>query len=201
MTAIGIMGGTFDPIHYGHLRAAEEVLQGFGLERVVFVPAGRPPHKPLSEITQPEMRYEMAVLATVDHPCFEVSRIEIDRPGPSYTYDTLKEIRSMLSPEKAIYFITGLDAILEIATWNHYRDIFELADFIAVTRPGYSIDGLRELRSTLGPDRFAQIHLFPVTELAISSREIRRRVREHRSIKYLVPDPVIGYIEKKRLYL
>lgn len=201
VTAIGIMGGTFDPIHFGHLRAAEEVLQGFGLERVIFMPSGKPPHKPLSEVTDAEHRYMMTLLATVDHPHFEVSRIEIDRPGPSYTLDSLKELKKVFSSEKALYFITGLDAILEIHTWNGYRELFEIADFIAVTRPGYSMETLSSLEKAIGKECFSRIHPFPVTLLAISSRDIRRRVREGKSIRYLVPDPVMKYIEKERLYL
>lgn len=166
MTAIGIMGGTFDPVHFGHLRAAEEVLQGFGLERVIFVPSGRPPHKPVEEVTPPEHRYLMTLLATADNPQFEVSRMEMDRVGPSYTLDSLKELRREYSPETAFYFITGLDAILEIVTWNGYRELFGLADFIAVTRPGYNVEALSDLEKTLGEERFAKIHPFPVTLLA-----------------------------------
>lgn len=201
MTAIGIMGGTFDPVHFGHLRAAEEVLQGFGLEKVIFVPSGKPPHKPLTEVSPPEHRYSMTLLATADHPRFEVSRIEIDRPGFSYTLDSLKQLRQILGREKDLYFITGLDAILSIPTWNGYRKLFELADFIAVTRPGYSIDALSTLEKVLGKEHFKKIHPFPVTLLAISSRDIRRRVREGKSIRYLVPESVRRYIEKERLYL
>ncbi|MGI6632976.1 MAG: nicotinate-nucleotide adenylyltransferase [Bacillota bacterium] len=201
MTAIGIMGGTFDPIHYGHLRAAEEVRQGFGLERVVFVPSGQPPHKIAEEVTSPEQRYLMTLLATSDNPHFEVSRIEIDRCGPSYTLDSLRHFRETYSREKAIYFITGLDAILDIRTWKGYNELFNLADFIAVTRPGYSVQTLNDLGEALGDERFSKIHPFPVTLLAIASTEIRRKVREGKSIKYLVPDSVMEYIEKERLYL
>lgn len=200
VTAIGVMGGTFDPIHFGHLRAAEEVLQGFGLERVIFVPSGRPPHKPALEVTLPEHRYLMVLLATADNPQFEVSRMEIDRAGPSYTLDSLREMRRMFSSEKALYFITGLDAILEIGTWNGYRELFDLADFIAVTRPGYGVQALSDLEKTLGEQSFAKVHPFPVTLLAIASSDIRRRVREGKSIRYLVPDPVVKYVEKERLY-
>ncbi len=200
MTAIGVMGGTFDPIHFGHLRAAEEVLQGFGLERVIFVPSGEPPHKPLSEVTSPEHRYMMAKLATADHPHFEVSGIEIKREGPSYTLDTLRELRSTIGKQKALYFITGLDAILEIHTWNGFEKLFDLADFIAVTRPGYSVETFGTLENLIGPDCFAKVHLFPVTLLAIASRDIRRRVKEGKSIRYLVPESVRLYIEKQRLY-
>lgn len=177
------------------------MLQGFGLERVIFVPSGRPPHKPVEEVTPPEHRYLMTLLATADNPQFEVSRMEMDRVGPSYTLDSLKELRREYSPETAFYFITGLDAILEIVTWNGYRELFGLADFIAVTRPGYNVEALSDLEKTLGEERFAKIHPFPVTLLAIASRDIRRRVREGKSIRYLVPDPVVNYIRKERLYL
>jgi nicotinate-nucleotide adenylyltransferase len=195
------MGGTFDPIHFGHLRAAEEVLQGFGLERVIFVPSGRPPHKSVLEVTPPEHRYLMTLLATADNPHFEVSRIETDRVGLSYTLDSLLALRKNYSPEKAFYFITGLDAILEIGTWEKYTELFALTDFVAVTRPGYSVQALADLENTLGPERFQKIHPFPVTLLAIASTDIRRRVREGKSIRYLVPDSVDKYIRKEGLYL
>jgi nicotinate-nucleotide adenylyltransferase len=198
--AIGVMGGTFDPIHFGHLRAAEEVLQGFGLERVIFVPAGRPSHKLHSEVTSPEHRYTMAKLATVDHLRFEVSPIEIQREGPSYTLDTLRELKDSVCKGKTLYFITGLDAILEIHTWKGYKQLFELANFIAVTRPGYSVEAFLTLEKVLGPECFSKVHPFPVTLLAIASRDIRRRVREGESIRYLVPEPVRLYIEEHGLY-
>lgn len=201
MTAIGIMGGTFDPIHYGHLRAAEEVLEGFGLERVIFVPAGQPPHKSSSEVTPAEHRYLMTLLATADHPRFEVSRIEIDRKGPSYTLDTLREMRQVFGPQIGLYFITGLDAIMEIRTWQGFKELFKLADFVAVARPGYTMESLRLLEDSLGKECFSKVHPFPVTLLAISSRDIRRRVREGKSIRYLVPREVMEYVEKEGLYL
>lgn len=200
MTAIGVMGGTFDPIHFGHLRAAEEVLQGFALERVIFVPSGEPPHKSLSDVTSPEHRYMMAKLATDNHPHFEVSKIEIQREGPSYTLDTLRELKSTVCKGKKVYFITGLDAILEIQTWNSYERLFDLADFVAVTRPGYSERALCELGKFLGPDCFAKVHLFPVTLLAIASTHLRRRVEKGESIRYLVPEPVRLYINDQKLY-
>ncbi len=194
------MGGTFDPIHFGHLRAAEEVLQGFNLERVIFVPSGNPPHKPLSQVTSPEHRYKMTRLATADHPQFEVSGVEIQREGPSYTLDTLREFRATICKRKKLYFITGLDAILEIHTWNGYQQLFDLADFIAVTRPGYDVEALSTLKTYLGPGCFSKVHPFPVTLLAIASRDIRRRIREGKSVRYLVPEPVCLYIQKQRLY-
>ncbi len=143
----------------------------------------------------------MTLLATADNPYFEVSRIEIEREGPSYTLHSLRELRRLYGPTKALYFITGLDAVLEITSWNGYMELFDLADFIAVTRPGYSVQTLNDLGVHLGEERFSRIHPFPVTLLAISSRDIRKRVREGRSVKYLVPDTVMKYIEKERLYL
>jgi nicotinate-nucleotide adenylyltransferase len=200
VTAIGIMGGTFDPIHFGHLRAAEEVLQGFGLDRVVFVPSGRPPHKRVSEVTIPEHRFVMTELATADHPRFEVSRIELDRDGPSYTLDSLIQIRRQIGDKTKLYFITGLDAILDVPTWHNYMELFDLADFIAVTRPGYSTDALNQLKTSLGEKCFQRIHPFTVTLLAIASRDIRRYVAKGQSIRYLVPDPVWRYILENKLY-
>ena len=201
MTSIGIMGGTFDPIHYGHLRAAEEVRQGFQLERVVFVPSGRPPHKVIDEVTPPEHRYLMVELATADHPHFEVSRLELDRVGPSYTFDTLLEFRKVYGPETDLYFITGLDALLDTPTWKNYPEMFKLADFVAVTRPGYDLSALDTLKATLGEALFKKIHPFPVTLLAISSSDLRRKMREGESVRYLIPDAVVKYAEKERLYL
>lgn len=199
MANIGIMGGTFDPIHFGHLRAAEEVLQGFQLDRVIFVPAGNPPHKAGERISSAEHRYLMTVLATMDHPNFEVSRVEIDRPGFSYTLDTLKEFKKRF-PEDNLYFITGADAILSVHGWNGYKELFELADFIAVTRPGYSMESLDCLRPLIGDCCYSRIHVFTVTSLAISSSDIRERVRKSLSIRYLIPEMVRRYIERNGLY-
>ncbi|MBE3518770.1 MAG: nicotinate-nucleotide adenylyltransferase [Firmicutes bacterium] len=199
MANIGIMGGTFDPIHFGHLRAAEEVLQGFQLDRVIFVPAGNPPHKAGERISSAEHRYLMTVLATMDHPNFEVSRVEIDRPGFSYTLDTLREFRKRF-PGDNLYFITGADAILSVHYWNGYRELFELADFIAVTRPGYSMESLDCLRPLIGEQCYSRIHVFTVTSLAISSSDIRDRVRKSLSIRYLTPETVRRYIERNGLY-
>lgn len=201
MIAIGIMGGTFDPIHLGHLRTAEEVLQGFGLRKVIFVPSGKPPHKPSGEVTSPEHRYLMTGLAIADHPKFEVSRMEIDREGPSYALDSLLELREMYKGQASFYFITGLDAISKIVTWKSSLRLFDLADFVAVTRPGYSMSVLDDLRTALGHTLFSRIRPFPVTLLDIASTDIRKKVREGKSVRYLVPDLVAKYIEKERLYL
>lgn len=196
---LGLMGGTFDPIHLGHLAAAEEVRTGFGLDKIVFIPSARPPHKSGKVITDSEHRYTMTVLATVDNPHFEVSRIEIDRPGPSYTIDTVRHFKSR-HPHDKLYFITGADAILEIFTWKDARALLEMCEFIAVTRPGYDLTGLGSLAERLSRETVSNIHPFSVTALAISSSELRQRIAMGRSIRYLVPDMVEQYIYKTGLY-
>ncbi len=197
---IGVMGGTFDPIHYGHLVAAAEAVEEFGLEQVVFVPAGQPPHKQPETVSDAFHRYMMTVLATVANEMFTVSRIEIDRPGPTYTVDTLTELQRRYGPETELYFITGADAMSQILQWKDGASLFELCHFIAATRPGY---GLMAFKKALGPvyNKFKdRIHPLQVPALAISSTDIRRRIREGRSARYLLPDPVWHYIVKNGLY-
>lgn len=198
---VGVMGGTFDPIHHGHLAAAEAVKNGFHLERVIFVPAGYPPHKDIGAITDARTRYVMVVLATNSNPDFEVSTIEMDRPGPSYTIDTIKALAEQLGHSTQLYFITGADAVLEICGWKNVESLLEMCEFIAVTRPGYNLSSLEQLKEKIGPGRYERIHVFEVPALAISSSELRRRVKEGRSVKYLVPEAVEQYIKKNRLYL
>ena len=142
---IGIMGGTFDPIHYGHLLMAEEARQAFALDQVVFVPNGRPAHKKAYLVSSPEDRYAMTLLATGSNPCFSCSRIEIERPGPSYTIDTLRAFRELYPDLDAQYFITGADAVLEILTWHEYDKLMQECQFIAVTRPGFVLERLSEI--------------------------------------------------------
>ena len=198
---IGLMGGTFDPIHYGHLVTAEGARVEFGLDRVLFVPSGRPPHKPPEEVTAAEHRYLMAVLATLSNPYFEVSRVDIDRPGPSYTVDTVAHVRQMLGDGSEIFFITGADAILEILTWKDPERLLSTCRFIAATRPGYELERLESATGNLFR-RFAhRILVVQVPAMAISSSDIRNRVRAGRPIRYLVPEPVADYIHKQRLYV
>ncbi len=201
MTAIGLMGGTFDPIHFGHLRAAEEVLQGFGLEKVIFIPAGEPPHKSSDNVSSKLHRYKMTELAVRSNPNFEVSTVEIEREGLSYTVDTLSRLRQEHGDSTAFYYIVGLDAIAKIMTWKDPSRLFKLSNFVAVSRPGYSLSFLTDLRETLGDTFLSKIHVFSTTLLAIASTEIRRMVRCGESIRYLVPVQVMDYIEKERLYL
>lgn len=198
---LGIMGGTFDPVHYGHLVTAEGARYTFGLDEVLFVPAGKPPHKQNAQVSDPEHRYMMTVLATLTNPYFEVSRLEIDRGGVSYTVDTLRTLREQYGPEAELFFITGADAILDITTWKDSDQCLALAHFVAATRPGFSLDHLPEsTRQWLAryKDRF---HILRVPAMAISSTEIRERVREGCSIRYLVPEPVEHYIRRQGLYL
>ncbi len=193
------MGGTFDPIHYGHLVTAEAARDRFKLDTVLFVPSGQPPHKKDYRVTSTEDRLMMTVLAVVTNEYFDVSRIEIDRQGYSYTIDTIKELRNQL-PDTELYFITGADAVLEILTWKSMSEILDDCHLVAATRPGYQLDGLRnDLKSAVGKN-IHKIHYFEVPALAISSTDIRNRVAEGMPIKYLLPESVEQYILKTRLY-
>lgn len=197
---IGIMGGTFDPIHYGHLVTAEEARVRFGLEKVIFVPSGNPPHKKGYPLTPAEHRYVMTLMAIVSNSFFEVSRLEIERPGYSYTVDTIAAFRKIYGEEKEFFFITGADAILEILTWREAARLVSICSFIAATRPGFNLKQLDQVLLCLPPSVNAQIYLLEVPLLAISSTDIRQRVYKGRSIRYLTPEPVIQYIYKNQLY-
>jgi nicotinate-nucleotide adenylyltransferase len=187
------MGGTFDPIHHGHLVAAEEVRYALGLERVIFIPAGQPWQKGEGDVTPAGKRYEMTKLATDANPSFEVSRIELDREGPTFTIDTLREIGSEVG-DAQLFFITGADATHDILTWKDPDEVLGLATFVAVTRPGHDLGELDDLRVR------ARVVVIEIPALAISSTDIRRRVAEGRPIRYLVPDPVARYISDQGLY-
>ncbi len=190
---IGIMGGTFDPIHYGHLVTAEEVRVKFGLTDVIFVPSGKPPHKVTHKITCAEHRYLMTVLATVTNLFFAVSRIEIERKGPSYAIDTVTQMKKMFGGDTELFFITGADAFLQMDKWHRANELVKLCRFVAATRPGYPIEKI--------DSRFSKfIELVEVPALSISSTDIRNRIKENRSIKYLLPEPVEDYIFKNGLY-
>lgn len=195
MSRVGLIGGTFDPIHHGHLVAAAESRYAIGLERVVFVPAGRPWQKADEHVSGAEDRYRMTVLATSDDPGFEVSRIEIEREGPTYTIDTLRAFGEA-DPGSELFFITGADAILQILTWKDHEEAVGLARFVAVSRPGYDLDRLRSLEAGVRE----RVEVIEIPALAISSTDIRRRVAEGRPIRYLVPDIVASYIEQHGLY-
>jgi nicotinate-nucleotide adenylyltransferase len=201
---IGIMGGTFNPIHNGHLVAAAEALNQFDLEKVIFIPSGNPPHKNYHEEEIAEHRYLMTVIATSSNSSFFVSRIEIDRKGKSYTIDTLKELKKIYGKDTEFFFITGADAILEILTWKKTEEIIDLCYMIAATRPGYNLLKLEELKNNLAQrtknNLDNKILVMEVPALAISSTDIRERVKSGRTIDYLVPEGVSNYILKHGLY-
>jgi nicotinate-nucleotide adenylyltransferase len=190
------MGGTFDPIHYGHLVTAEEALWQFSLDEVLFVPTGQPWMKDRPDVSPPEHRYLMTVIAVSSNPHFRVSRLELDREGPTYTVDTLWALKDQYGEKTELFFVSGADAILEIFGWKDPEEILGLARFIAATRPGYDIARFERE----APTRHPNVEVMSVPALAISSTDIRRRVREGSPIRYLVPEGVKTYIEKSGLY-
>jgi nicotinate-nucleotide adenylyltransferase len=192
---IGVMGGTFDPIHHGHLVAAEEARWQFDLDQVVFVPAGQPWQKPVG-VTPAEDRYQMTVIATASNPAFTVSRLEIDHPGPTYTVDTLRRLRAGQADGTRLYFIIGADAVLQIRTWKEPDQVLDQAEFIVATRPGFDLDRL----VSQVPSAAGRIHRMEIPALAISASDLRTRVARGAPIQYLVPDGVARYIHKHALY-
>jgi nicotinate-nucleotide adenylyltransferase len=189
---LGVMGGTFDPIHNGHLVAASEVASQFDLDEVVFVPSGQPWQKHDHGVSPAEDRYLMTVIATASNPRFSVSRVDVDRPGPTYTIDTLRELRKTYGDATDLLFITGADALAQILGWHRSDELFELAHFVGVTRPGHQ---LADPGFPAGG-----VSLIEVPALAISSTDCRDRVRRGEPVWYLVPDGVVQYIAKRRLY-
>ena len=192
---VGIMGGTFDPIHYGHLLAAEECRRKLLLDRIVFVPTGTPPHK-TGSIASSEDRYAMTLLATAEIMEFSVSRTEIDRPHSSHTVDTLEEFLEQSPARCELFFITGLDALLGIDTWKDYMRLPSLCTLVSTTRPGYSASGVASLPEGIR----LGLKLLEIPQFDISSTDIRSRVREGRGIRFLVPHLVEKYIEHSGLY-
>ncbi|WP_269092769.1 nicotinate-nucleotide adenylyltransferase [Arthrobacter hankyongi] len=186
---LGVMGGTFDPIHHGHLVAASEVAAVFDLDEVVFVPTGQPWQKSDRDVSPAEHRYLMTVIATASNPRFTVSRVDIDRPGQTYTIDTLRDLRAA-RPDAELFFITGADAMAQIVSWKDMDELWSLAHFVGVTRPGHVLNNL-------GRD---DVSLLEVPALAISSTDCRERVEHDHPVWYLVPDGVVQYIAKHRLY-
>lgn len=189
---IGVMGGTFDPIHHGHLVAASEVMNKFALDQVIFVPTCKQPFKMGQETASPEHRYLMTVIATASNNRFTVSRVDIERGGTTYTYETMRDLRKQI-PDAEWYFITGADALHDILTWKESKELFEFTHFIGVSRPGHILEG-----EGLPEDR---VSLVEVPAMAISSTDVRRRVRAGQPIWYLVPDGVVQYIQKYGLYV
>ncbi|BBY41906.1 nicotinate-nucleotide adenylyltransferase [Mycolicibacterium celeriflavum] len=194
---LGVMGGTFDPIHNGHLVAASEVAELFGLDEVVFVPTGQPWQKD-RHVTAAEDRYLMTVIATASNPRFSVSRVDIDRGGPTYTKDTLRDLRA-LNPDADLFFITGADALASILSWQNWEEMFAIASFVGVSRPGYELDG-KHIAAAIKELPDDALQLVEVPALAISSTDCRKRAQENRPIWYLVPDGVVQYVAKRKLY-
>ncbi|MEO9323571.1 nicotinate-nucleotide adenylyltransferase [Nocardioides sp. C4-1] len=191
---VGVMGGTFDPIHHGHLVAASEVQSWFDLDEVVFVPTGQPWQKSDRAVSPAEHRYLMTVVATAANPRFRVSRVDVDRHGPTYTIDTLRDLAAEL-PDADLYFITGADALSEIFSWRDAERLFELAHFVGCTRPGADLS-----ESTVEAIPHDRVTLLEIPALSISSTDCRERQRAGRPVWYLVPDGVVQYIHKHHLY-
>ncbi len=193
---LGVMGGTFDPIHHGHLVAASEVASKFALDEVVFVPTGVPWQKKARRVSSAEDRYLMTTIATASNPSFTVSRVDIERGGDTYTVDTLRDLRAERGEDVDLFFITGADALAKILTWRGADQLFDLAHFVGVTRPGVELEA--PAVDHLPPDR---ITLLEVPALAISSTACRARALAGEPIWYLVPDGIVQYINKRGLYL
>jgi nicotinate-nucleotide adenylyltransferase len=189
---LGVMGGTFDPIHHGHLVAASEVGHVFELDEVIFVPTGQPWQKDDRNVSPAEDRYLMTVIATASNPRFSVSRVDIDRPGETYTIDTLRDLRVVRGPDAEFFFITGADALAKMISWRDADELFSMAHFVGCTRPGHHLS-MSDL-----PD--GRVSLVEIPALAISSTECRKRVRRGHPIWYLVPDGIVQYISKRQLY-
>jgi len=211
---MGVLGGTFDPVHYGHLRAAEEALEALGLDGILFIPAASPPHKSQAGIEDFEHRCEMLKLAVADQPQFEVSDLERRLPGKSYTAVTLRKLQEVLAEGTELFFLVGMDAFLELHTWWHYRELFELSNLVVLRRPGHDEEWIPVfLREHVSPlyawqaesGAFVHPRMLPVfvvrnTYLGISSTRIRWLAAYGKSIRYLVPHEVLRYIAEKRLY-
>ena len=197
---IGIMGGTFDPIHMGHLVMAEAVRMDYDLAKVIFIPTGTSPHKQGMSVTPALDRDIMTMMATYSNPYFFVSPIERDRPGPSFTIDTVRALIAEYGAGTEFYFLTGTDTVLELHTWNNIDELLELCHFVAASRPGQTASIAEEIKR-LGPKAKDRVHRLTTPELEISSTDIRERVRQGKSIRYFVPENVEHYIHKEGLYL
>ncbi len=211
---LGLMGGTFDPVHLGHLRAAEEICELMGLDRMIFVPAANPPHKRKGPAASFPHRLAMCRLATADHPGFMVSDVEGHRDGPSYTVETLRHFHDKFGPDTEIFFITGLDAFMDIHKWKDHKELFKLASFVVTTRPGTDSQGLAplledmilpgacwdEVSSSYRRSDVKPVFFRPVSSLDISSTDIRNRVSSGESVRYLVSEKVREYISDNGLY-
>lgn len=187
------MGGTFNPIHYAHLISAEQVRVGLNYDKILFVPAARPPHKSQPDMVSAEHRYQMVKLATAQNPYFDVSRIELDRNGPSYTIQTIKLLRQTLEEITELAWIIGADSLIEYKIWKDFDDVIKLCTLVVTTRPNYDLEQVPlEIRN--------QVTIFRITGSDISATEIRNRIRKKLSIRYLVPEVVVNYINEQHLF-
>ncbi len=214
MKKIGLFGGTFNPTHLGHLRSAEEICESFELDQVIFIPASYPPHKDKGDILPASLRAQMVRLAIADNPRFAFSEVELRRPGKSYSVETITHFRQQFGPDTELYFILGLDAFREINTWKEYAALFALCHFIVMTRPGFEKNFTPEHLPVEMPKDFCYdsqrggfahrsgFFVFPkeITALDISSTQIRENIRQHHSVKYLLPEPVEAFIYQNNLY-
>lgn len=198
---IGLFGGTFDPIHMGHLISAENVRELYRLDKIIFIPSAQPPHKRLSIVTPAKYRLKMVQLAIQGNPFFECSSIEIDKPGVSYTIETIREFRKIYS-KKELYFIVGSDSLFEMHSWYRINDLVKLCEFIFVNRPGYSLweDQIKRLKLSRDIIKVLMKHPVQIDPVGVSSSEIRKRIAEGRSIRYLLPEKVQKLLYKKRIY-
>lgn len=198
MQRIGVIGGTFDPIHYGHLAAAEEARVRVNLEKVLFAVAGLPPHKLDEEVTPVEHRLAMVQLGIFSNPDFELSRVDVDRSGPSYTVDTISILQEQWGQGTEMFFILGLDSLVEVPTWHQPERLIQLCHLVAVARPGFEVD-MRQLEDSV-PGISSRVEIIDMPEVDISSSDLQRRVRESLPIRYQVPEEVERYIREHRLY-
>jgi len=210
----GILGGTFDPVHFGHLRAAEEVADAFNLSTIMFIPAAKPPHKDGGELTSFTHRWRMLELALAGNPRFALSDLENHRPGKSYSVETLTQLLGQLGQGALLYFVVGLDAFLALPTWHRYQDLFSLCHFVVVTRPGYSLAQLSHMLHAAVSERYRfdeqvsgfihpehrTVFVHQVTIMDISSSKIREYLSRGRSVRYLLPVEVEAYIHEQGLY-
>lgn len=207
MKSVALFGGTFNPIHYGHLAIAEEIRTKFNLDKIIFIPTYQPPHKDPADLADSKHRFVMAQLATVSNPCFEVSGVEMERGGKSYTIDSVKHFQQVYGEKVQLYFIVGADMLMEISTWKNIEELLKLCRFIAVSRPGYDVQKifnqyfLSSENYSIASDLLENIMIENIPMLDISATNIRGRVKEWKSIKYLVPEPVEQYIHNHHLYL
>jgi nicotinate-nucleotide adenylyltransferase len=207
MNAVALLGGTFNPIHNGHLLIAEEARTRYNLDKVLFIPSFQPPHKETPDLADPAQRLIMTYLATVNNPCFEVSSVELDRGGRSYSVETLRHFKATYGEGTPLYFLIGADMLMELTTWKNIDEILGLCRFIVVNRPGYDISKILNYRfiasggTDLSDTLLDNILVEDMARIDISSTQIRQRVKEWKSIKYMVPEPVEQFIHNQQLYL